>query len=405
MKVKDRSLVVIAKRIVIFGAGKIGRSFIGQLFGRREYEVVFVDIDKDIIEALNDRQEYKVVIKEHVTEEILVKNVRGIYGLQTDEVINEVSTAGILAVSVGKNALKNIIPVVAEGINKRFGEITGAAPLDIILAENMRSAASFVREALTRYLPADFEFTHKVGLVETSIGKMVPIMTAGDLREDPLQVFAEAYNQLILDKKGFVGDIPEVDGLAPKENIKAWVDRKAFIHNLGHATAAYYGFYKHPDYRFMYQVLDDDKVYQFTKSVMDQAAEALLKLYPDDFKYDDLEQHIDDLLTRFRNAALGDTVFRVGHDLRRKLGNDDRFMGIIKLCKELGLPYEKILKAMSFGFHFRARDESGCIFPDDARLLDEWQNNPSQLLTQLCGLSDEADRAVVHKVSHPDPLG
>jgi mannitol-1-phosphate 5-dehydrogenase len=269
----------------------------------------------------------------------------------------------------------------------------------------MRSAASFVRDELTRYLPADFEFTHKVGLVETSIGKMVPIMTAGDLREDPLQVFAEAYNQLILDKKGFVGDIPEVDGLAPKENIKAWVDRKAFIHNLGHATAAYYGFYKHPDYRFMYQVLDDDKVYQFTKSVMDQAAEALLKLYPDDFKYDDLEQHIDDLLTRFRNAALGDTVFRVGHDLRRKLGNDDRFMGIIKLCKELGLPYEKILKAMSFGFHFKARDESGCIFPDDARLLDEWQNNPSQLLTQLCGLSDKADRAVVHKVSHPDPLG
>jgi hypothetical protein len=60
---------------------------------------------------------------------------------------------------------------------------------------------------------------------------------------------------------------------------------------------------------------------------------------------------------------------------------------------------------MSFGFHFKARDESGCIFPDDARLLDEWQNNPSQLLTQLCGLSDEADRAVVLKVSHPDLLG
>lgn len=404
MKVRNRGFVVNKKCIVIFGAGKIGRSFIGQLFGRGGYEVVFVDIDKEIVDALNEQGQYKVVIKEQVTEEIVVENVRAIHGLQSDEVINAVSTAGILAVSVGKNALKNIIPVVAEGIDKRFREITGAPPLDIILAENMRSAASFVKDELTRFFIEDFEFTKKVGLVETSIGKMVPIMTADDLREDPLQVFAEAYNQLILDKKGFAGDIPGINGLEPKENIKAWVDRKAFIHNLGHATAAYYGFYRHPEHRYMYQVLADDIVYQFTKSVMDQAAEVLLQLHPDDFNFDDLQQHIDDLLTRFRNAALGDTVFRVGHDLRRKLGNDDRFMGIIKLCKELGLPYDKILKAMSFGFHFKARDEFGCMFPDDVRLLNEWQNDPSALLTHLCGLSDEADRAMVLNVSPPDLL-
>jgi len=49
------------KIIVIFGAGKIGRSFIGQLFGLSGYEVVFVDIDQKMVDELNRRNCYPVV--------------------------------------------------------------------------------------------------------------------------------------------------------------------------------------------------------------------------------------------------------------------------------------------------------------------------------------------------------
>lgn len=402
MKVQEQKFFINKKRIVIFGAGKIGRSFIGQLFSRSGYEVVFVDIDNQIVSALNERRQYKVVVKEDVSEEIIVENVRAIHGLQINEVVNEISMAGILAVSVGKNALGKIVPVIAKGIEKRFSDNPEAAPLDIILAENMRSAASFFRGELLRYQQADFPIFDKVGLVETSIGKMVPIMTEAEAKADPLLVFAEAYNQLILDKKGFVGDIPEVIDLAPKSNIKAWVDRKAFIHNLGHATAAYYGFYLHPECRYMHEVLADSKVYQFTKSVMKQAGDMLLKIYPDDFDRQDLEDHIDDLLRRFSNIALGDTVFRVGHDLRRKLGADDRFMGVIKLCKDAGMPYDKIIAAFSNGFHFQARDELGNIYKDDALFLDEWHDHPMEVLSGICGLSDDSDRADVLKMAYPE---
>ena len=106
----------------------------------------------------------------------------------------------------------------------------------------MISAADFVREQLIKNLPSSFPVESMVGLIETSIGKMVPIMPLAELEKDPLVVFAEPYNTLILDGKGFKSPIPEIKGLAPKSNIKAWVDRKAFIHNLGHATAAYYGY-------------------------------------------------------------------------------------------------------------------------------------------------------------------
>ena len=109
-------------------------------------------------------------------------------------------------------------------------------------------------------------------------------------------VFAEPYNTLILDGKGFKSPIPDVKGLAPKNNIKAWVDRKAFIHNLGHATAAYYGYFHHPDAIYMYEVLDD-KSSTIYKKVMLQSAEILRQIYPGEFTAADLEEHIDDLDT------------------------------------------------------------------------------------------------------------
>ena len=58
-----------------------------------------------------------------------------------------------------------------------------------------------------RHMPQDYPFNELVGLVETSIGKMVPIMSQKDLEEDPLQVFAETYNTLIVSKRGFKNPI------------------------------------------------------------------------------------------------------------------------------------------------------------------------------------------------------
>ena len=234
----------------------------------------------------------------------------------------------------GKNVLERIIPVIAAGLVQRNTNNPGT-PLDIILAENMRSAADFVGGQLKKNLPSSFPVETLVGLVETSIGKMVPIIPQAELEKDPLVVFAESYNTLIVDRKGFKSPIPEIKGLAPKNNIKAWVDRKAFIHNMGHATAAYYGYALHPEAVYMYEVLDDPEVLQFTRAVMLQSADILLAAYPDDFTAIDLISHIDDLISRFRNKALRDTIFRVGQDLARKLGADDRFMGAIHPCNAL----------------------------------------------------------------------
>ncbi|HEY3388175.1 MAG TPA: hypothetical protein VGK38_01280, partial [Prolixibacteraceae bacterium] len=319
------------------------------------------------------------------------------------QVIHEIVTARILAVSVGLNGLKSIIPLIAKGLIKRF-ESADAIPLDIIIAENLRNAAEFMNQELKEHLPEGYPLEEQVGLVETSIGKMVPIMLRKDMEEDILQVFAEPYNTLILDKLAFKNPIPEIEGLAPKNSMKAWVDRKLFIHNLGHATAVYLGYLSHPDTTFLYEVLSDSQLKEKVRNTMLQAANILLKKYPDEFTIESLTDHIDDLLRRFQNKALGDTLFRVGCDLQRKLSTEDRLAGAIHLACELKLPYDLILNALVCGCHFRATDEAGNRLSSDREFDKIYEKGIDEVLTSVSGFDKVADSEVIQEAIKLDDL-
>lgn len=382
------------KKLVLFGAGKIGRSFIGQLFSRGGYEVVFVDVYKTVIDELNRRCAYNVIVKGIPESVIKVTNVRGVYVDDEKAVITEISDAGIIATAVGQNGLPGIFPLLAKGFLKRL-EQNPESPLDIIIAENLRNAAQYFETELKKYLPENYPFNQTIGLVETSIGKMVPLMTQKDMQQDVLQVFAEEYNTLILDKKAFKNPIPIIEGLAPKENMNAWVDRKLFIHNLGHASAAYLGFFYNSKFIYLWEVLEIPEIFNEVREIMQQSAAALLKKYPDEFTEESLQNHIDDLLSRFRNRALGDTLFRVGCDLSRKLGPDDRLSGAIKLALEMNLPYDKILKALVCGCRFRATGEDGKMLLSDIEFDRIYKTGIRKVMTQICGFDETKDKNVI----------
>jgi mannitol-1-phosphate 5-dehydrogenase len=389
------------KKLVIFGAGKIGRSFIGQLFSRGGYEVVFIDVYKPVIDELNRRGNYNVIVKSEKEEILNIRNVRGVYSGEEEKVTDEIATAGILAVSVGLNAIPKIIPLLARGLTERYKRDNKSA-LDIILAENLRDAAEFFHVSLKEVLPTEYPLDQLVGLVETSIGKMVPIMKKKDLEEDMLQVFAEPYNTLILDKKAFKNPIPAIEGLAPKDNMKAWVDRKLFIHNLGHATAAYLGYLYDPHFVFLYEPLNISAIYQEVRETMLQSADILLKKYPNEFTAETLTAHIDDLLSRFRNIYLGDTIFRVGCDLTRKLSAQDRLAGAVHLAVGMNLPYEKILFALVCGCRFRAKDEAGNMLPEDIEFSRIYEKGIKYVLTEICGFSETLSRELITNAEEMD---
>lgn len=379
--------------MVQFGAGNIGRSFIGQLFSRSGYEVVFIDINKELVKELNKKRAYKLVIKrnELPDEIILIENIRAINGYDKEAVIREIVDTDILATAVGKNALPQIVPVIAQGLQWR-DEKRRKNPLDIIIAENFRNVADYLRKELKSLLPLEYPFDELVGLIESSIGKMVPLMKEEDKKKDLLWIFAEPYNTLIVDKKGFKTPLPQIRDLRAVENIKAYVDRKLFIHNLGHSAAAYLGYQYDSKMTYIYEALELPEIYKIVREGMKQSAVALNKAYPKDLALQDLQNHIDDLLFRFQNKSLRDTIFRVGRDLYRKLDKNERLVGSMLLAQKQNVPYHKIKRVFYAALNFKAKDQKGEMYPLDKIFFQrEYPRGLKHILKNVCHLSSHQD--------------
>ncbi len=388
-------------KLVQFGAGNIGRSFVGQIFANAGWEVVFVDIDERIIDALNRANRYRVVVKQETERTIEVENVRGVHGNDRDKVVREVATCDLVSTAVGQQALKNIIPLIARGVIERDMGCHGRT-LDVVICENMRNAASFFRNSLGEEFEKNPDVTDtsaalaRVGLVETSIGKMVPIMSEEERRKDPLLVFAEEYNTLILDRRGFLGRIPDVPQLDPKENIKAYVDRKLYIHNMGHAVLGYTACVFGRDYVYVWEAAEDRNLSTVSRQAMWEAGRALIAAYPQEFHEKNIGEHIEDLLFRFKNRALGDTIYRVGRDLYRKLGPDDRLVGAVGLCEAHGIVPENICLGIACALFFKGTDESGRMFVKDVEFhKKEMSKGVEHVLQSVCKLKDGGARQLI----------
>ncbi len=384
--------------LVQFGAGNIGRSFIGQIFAGAGWKVVFIDANGGLVRALNRAGSYRIVIKrnDRADETITVGGISAIDASDADAASRAVSGSGMVATSVGQQAIPKILPLIAQGIAMR----DPALPLDLILAENAPGADTLVADTLSALLRADL--TDRVGIVETSIGKMVPIMTRGQLAADPLVLFAEAYNTLIVDRRGFRGPVPRIPGIEAVDDIRAYVARKLYLHNLGHAAAAYFGYERNPALVRMWEVLSIPEVARLTASAMDESIPAILAEYPGTFTAAALQDHRDDLLERFQNRALGDTVYRVGRDRPRKLGREDRLVGAMRLAARHGLGFATIARAFRAALSFRACGENGERLDSDAAFdLSLGARGLSFVLSEVSGLrADDPVDSIVIKALH-----
>lgn len=381
------------KSIVIFGAGKIGRSFIGQIFSKAGYELIFVDINKFLVNEINYNKHYNVIIRDLKDEIIPVYNVRAILLSDEDSILNELDKTTIAAVSVGKKGLPVLINILAHSLERRQHRRPGS-PLDLIIAENMRDADGYLRNELKKHLSPGFPLDTNIGLIATSIGKMVPLIREDQINNDSLAVYAEAYNTLIVSKNGFLNPIPEIPELAPKENIKAWADRKLFIHNFGHASLSYLAALKNPVYTFTWEALADKALYSEVFETMKESAAILKSLYPEEFSAEDLEMHIRELLKRFANKSLGDTIYRIGCDLDRKLGHDDRIVPLIRFAIQKKLPYSRILKVLVAGIMFPAVDAKGMMIMDDRRFKTRYNQNIERILQDHCKFDASMDKQI-----------
>ncbi len=340
---------------IVFGAGNVGRGFLGQLFTESGYEVVLVDIDEPLLRVLNEHHGYKLALVDNERrEELWIAPVRALHAGDTESVAAAVAEASLMATSAGARALPAVAKTVAAGLARRLSS-PQAAPLNIIVCENLKDAADYFRGLVTRELPPRLQSAlgKKVGFVETVIGRMVPLLTPEQRAADPSFIAAEPYKELPVDREGFVGAIPSVVGMEACDHFAAYVARKLYVHNGGHAVLAYLGYLRGLTYG--YEALEDPAVRPLLEAAWVESRQGIAAAYQVSPRW--LEAHADDLRRRFANRALGDTIVRLARDPLRKLAPDDRLVGAARLAEQAGVAPEALSWAIAAGYRFNSIDD------------------------------------------------
>ncbi|HOZ46157.1 MAG TPA: mannitol-1-phosphate 5-dehydrogenase [Candidatus Hydrogenedentes bacterium] len=349
---------MMMKKAVQFGAGNIGRGFLGQLYFESGYETTFVDVIEPVVEGLKQRGEYPLRIVGELTQTLRIGNVTAVYAQDTARVAQALAEADLASTAVGVSVLPKVAPAIAAGVAKRF-EQPNAEPLNLIVCENLIGAGPFLREKVRDHLPERFHsfLDERVGFVETSIGRMVPVMTAEELAEDPLLVCVEPYCELPVDARGFRGPLPPLEHMEPRQNFAAYVERKLFVHNAGHATTAYLGYIRGHEYTW--QAIEDPVIRREADAAIAETCAGLVAKHGLDPRA--LDDHWSDLKRRFANRGLGDQVFRVAKDPIRKLGPNDRLIGAGLMCLAHGVTPAHVAFAAAAAIRYDHPDDAAAV--------------------------------------------
>ena len=216
-----------------FGAGNIGRGFIGKLLADAGITLTFADVNQVVLDALNARHSYQVHV---VGENEQVETVSGVNAVSSigDDVIDLIASVDLVTTAVGPVVLERIAPAVAKGLAKRKAQGV-ETPLNIIACENMvRGTTQLKGHVLAAVAEEDKAWVEAhVGFVDSAVDRIVP--PSESATNDPLEVTVETFSEWIVDKTQFKGALPSIPGMELTDNLMAFVERKLFTLNTGHA--------------------------------------------------------------------------------------------------------------------------------------------------------------------------
>ena len=331
-------------KAVHFGAGNIGRGFIGLLLNQSGYEVTFVDINDTVIEALEAKRHYEVGFAEDGVDRVVVDRVRGVNSLKEQaRVVDLIAEADLVTTAVGPSLLSKVAPLISEGLRAREVE---DAPVYVIACENMIGGSAILRqevEACGGVGEANIFFPN------AAVDRIVPLQQ----HEDPLYVEVETFHEWVIETQG-LNEQPPIQGVTWVEEIGPYIERKLFTVNTGHAIASYIGslFGK----ATIDEALKDRRVRQVVQGALYETGWLLLEKYG--FEAKEHSQYIQKIIKRFENPKLKDEVSRVARSPIRKLGPSDRLVKPARELMDNGIEPNELAYGIAAALHYYNPEDS-----------------------------------------------
>lgn len=329
-----------------FGAGNIGKGFIGSLLNKTDYDLCFVDVNQDTIDRFNKKNRYLVELLDDTHTVEVVAPVTALNSLtQEQDVIRHIEQADIITTSVGVNNLPRIAGILAKGLLNRIN--TNKNKLDVLANENAINASSKLKEAIATHL-SDTELASiesLIGFPNTSIDRLALSKTDDD---DEIALVEPLYEWVINASEIQNNTAPRIKGARYVNDLKPFIERKLYSVNMAHAATAYLGFVFNKS--TIQDTLKDQELEQFIEGTMQETAQYFIKV----FNVEPLEMtsYINKTLLRFKNSNIQDDIFRVGRSPIRKLGYNERLVKPLRELSKLGLPISHLTLAIAAGYLF-----------------------------------------------------
>lgn len=330
----------MSEKIVIFGAGATGRGHVGLLAWQSGFEIVFVDCDSNLVEALQNSGQYKVKLYGGQEQEITVRPYRVYRSEQRKEVAAEIVDAALILTAVFDQNLADVSRTIALAVSncRTAGR---DKPLNCIACENMQDSSSTLGRHVRKML-SDEDLGYldsNIGFPDCMISRVVPRP-----EPDPLVIIAEDYNEWTARVQDFKGQKPQaLKALELVDNQTAHLERKLFIHNGGHSVCGYIGF--HRNHRYVHEAVADNVVAEHVLGALDELGQIVQSKHHC-FSSESIKAYEQDLCRRGAIPQMKDQILRVVRQPIRKLSHNERLVAPAKLALEYGLPRKWIVKGI-----------------------------------------------------------
>ena len=331
------------KKAIQFGAGNIGRGFIGAVLSEAGYHVVFADVNELVVNKINEDGKYTVAIMDTECTEQVITNISAVDS-RSPELAKEIAQAQVVTTAVGLGILPRIAGALAAGIAERQAQgITDY--LNVIACENGLRASSQLKEHVYSHLSDEQKAyaDEYVAFPDCSVDRIVPPIKS----ENPIDVVVEKFYEWNVERASIKGEL-KMEGMNLADNLIAYIERKLFTLNTGHAITAYLGNLK--GLKTIADSIADEEIYTIVKAAMQESGEGLVAKYG--FDHDAHFAYIDKIIGRFRNPHLQDDVTRVGREPLRKLSANDRLIKPTMTAIEQGFSTPNLVRGIGAALHY-----------------------------------------------------
>lgn len=341
------------KQAIQIGAGNIGRGFMGALLEQAGWHVTFADVVESIISEINTKKCYTVHVQDRECAEITIRNIDGVLS-NGPEFLEKIAQCDLITTAVGPRVLPIIAKSIAAGIQARKAA-GNTSPMNVICCENgLRTTTRLKNEVVTHLNAEEIEFIDKyVGFADCAVDRICPKPSF----DNPLDAAVESYSEWDVERTAWKGELPEIPGLTFVDNLLAYLERKLFTLNSGHAICAYLGNLK--GYTTIRESISDPVIGDIVYKAICESGEGLIREFS--FDADAHHAYIDRIFSRYQNPYLEDEVVRVGREPIRKLDPADRLIKPLMTAYSYGLPVDHLIFGAAAAFHYNCPDDAQSV--------------------------------------------